>query len=416
MRSTDMEREKNSSNGISRWTRRSIVEMVVALALVALVGLGLSACTFEIGGETDSTTATAQSTTSLAQTTSTAGSEITSPAPPGTGGSTSVIPSGDGLASPAQGVSEILGPSVVNITVKMITQGPFGQQYSGSAEGSGVIYSSDGMIITNNHVVTDNYGQVVSDIEVTLITGEKLPAAVVGTDPLTDLAVVKVNPARDLPPATFVTEQPTVGEYAIAIGSPLGYENSVTLGIVSGLGRSIEGVTGAEGVALTNLIQTDAPISPGNSGGALANASAQVIGINVAYESPTSGAVSIGFAIPSVVVTQVADQIISTGKATHAYMGVSTLTVTSDLQREYGLSRSSGILVAQVTPGAPAAKAGIQQGDIIVKVDDEEMVESPDLLVAIRDKKPGDKVEVTIDRNGTTLVVTVTLEERPANL
>jgi len=97
-------------------------------------------------------------------------------------------------------------------------------------------------------------------------------------------------------------------------------------------------------------------------------------------------------------------------------MGVSTLTVTSDLKREYGLSRSSGILVAQVTPGAPAAKAGIQQGDIIVKVDDEEMVESPDLLVAIRDKRPGDKVEVTIDRNGTTLVVTVTLEERPANL
>jgi len=298
----------------------------------------------------------------------------------------------------------------------MTASGPFGQQYSGAAEGSGVIYSSDGMIITNNHVVTDDLGDAVRQIEVTLITGEKLPATIVGTDPLTDLAVVKVNADTDLPPATFVTEQPTVGEYAVAIGSPLGYENSVTLGIVSGLGRSIQGATGAEGVALTNLIQTDAPISPGNSGGALANASGQVIGINVAYESPLGGAVSIGFAIPSVVVTKVADEIISTGRATHAYMGVSTLTVTSDLQQQYDLSRSSGILVAQVTEGAPAAKAGIQQGDIIVKVGDRQMVESSDLLVAIRDKKPGDRVDVTIDRDGASLVITVTLEERPADL
>jgi S1-C subfamily serine protease len=382
--------------------------MVVAFALLAWAGFGLSGCTFQIGEPTDSTV---QPTTSVTQTATTAGTTG-----PVTTGSTSVIPSADGLASPAQAVSEILAPSVVNITVKMTAQGPFGQPYSGTAEGSGVIYSSDGMIITNNHVVTDDSGNLVSDIQVTLITGEKLSATVVGADPLTDLAVIKVNTDKDLPPATFVTEQPNVGEYAVAIGSPLGYENSVTLGIVSGLGRSIEEATGAEGVALTNLIQTDAPISPGNSGGALANASGQVIGINVAYESPSSGAVSIGFAIPSVVVTQVADEIISTGKATHAYIGVSTLTVTSDLQQQYGLSRSTGILVAQVTAGAPAAKAGIQQGDIIIKADDEDMIESADILVAIRDKKPGDKVDVTIDRDGTTSVITVTLEERPADL
>jgi S1-C subfamily serine protease len=195
----------------------------------------------------------------------------------------------------------------------------------------------------------------------------------------------------------------------------LGYENSVSLGIVSGLDRSIEEVTGTEGVAYNNLIQTDAPISPGNSGGALANASAQVIGINVAYEPPETGAVSIGFAIPSVVVTQVADQIITTGKATHAYIGISTRTVTSALQEQFGLSRSSGILVAEVAVNGPAAKAGIQRDDIITMVGGEAMVESSDLLVAIRDKRPGDKVDVTIDRGGTSLVITVTLEERPTD-
>ncbi len=414
MRSIDRERERCAWATGSRRKWLAIVGMVFALALVALVSLGLVGCTLEIGKGSEPTTPSP--TADASSTTTTAGFEATSTTRLSTPGSTSVVPAGDGLASPAQAATEILAPSVVNISVRMTVQGLFGQQYSGAAEGSGVIYSSDGMIITNNHVVTDNIGNPVSEIEVTLITGEKLPATIVGRDPLTDLAVVKVNAGTDLPPATFVTDQPTVGEYAVAIGSPLGYENSVTLGIVSGLGRSLKGATGAEGVALTNLIQTDAPISPGNSGGALGNAGGQVIGINVAYESPTSGAVSIGFAIPSVVVTKVADEIISTGKATHAYMGVSTLTVTSALQQQYGLSRSSGILVAQVTARGPAAKAGVERGDIIVKVDDQQMVESPDLLVAIRDKKPGDQVEVTIDRDGATLVLTVVLEERPTDL
>jgi serine protease Do len=313
-------------------------------------------------------------------------------------------------------VASKLGPSVVNIAVSGTLRGVFGQQeYSG--EGSGVIYSSDGMILTNNHVVTDDNGDPVSKIEVTFATGDKLPATIVGTDPLTDLAVIKVETTQSLPVAAFVEEQPNVGEYAVAIGSPLGFENSVTLGIVSGLNRSIEGVEGEEGVALNNLIQTDAPISPGNSGGALSNASGQVIGINVAYLPPQStGASNIGFAIPSVVATQVADEIIKTGKATHAYMGVATQTVTPDLQQQFNLSRSSGILVAQVTSGGPAAAAGIQQGDIILKVDDKDMTVSSDLLVAIRDKKPGDLVQVTVDRDGKEQVLTVTLEERPANL
>jgi S1-C subfamily serine protease len=389
----------------------AIIEIVVAIALVIGTAFAFVGCTIETGDGADTggspITTVSPSTETTAETTGGTNS------PP----STVTADGGDGLASPAESVAAKLGPSVVNIAISgIVDQGPFGQQEYGG-EGSGVVYTADGMIITNNHVVTDYAGDPVGEIEVTLTTGEKLLATIVGRDPLTDLAVIKVNAGMELPIATFNTDLPAVGEYAVAIGSPLGYENSVTLGIVSGLARNIEGVTGAEGVALTNLIQTDAPISPGNSGGALANANAEVIGINVAYLPPgQTGAVNIGFAIPSVTATKVADEIIETGSATHAYAGVGTQTVTPDLQEQFGLSRSSGVLVAEVTPGSPADDAGIQQGDIIVEIDGEEMVESSDVLMAVRDKKPGDTVEVTIDRDGTVQVVTVTLEERPAGL
>lgn len=391
---------------------------LVALTVVVGMGLALAGCSFEFGSGSDTTASTTASTTiggvTESTTATTAVTQTTATAGAGT-----VVESGDGQPSPAKAAADILGPSVVNIAASgtaVIAQGPFRQEYEYAYEGSGVIYTADGMIITNNHVVTDENGDPADELEVTLATGEKLDGSIVGRDPLTDLAVVRVDARSRLPVATFVTEPPEIGEYAIAIGSPLGYENSVSLGIVSGLDRSIDAAQGYEGVALNNLVQTDAPISPGNSGGALANASGQVIGINVAYEPPTTGAVSIGFAIPSVVVVQVADEIISTGKATHAYIGVGTRTVTSALQDQFGLSRSSGILVAQVTPDGPAGKSGIEQGDIILEVDGEEMIESSDLLVAIRDKKPGDVVQVTLDRDGTEMNITVTLEERPADL
>ncbi|MCL5736937.1 MAG: trypsin-like peptidase domain-containing protein [Actinobacteria bacterium] len=390
-----------------------VVEIVVAFALIGGAAFGLAACTTQTGSGTSTpaapiTTAPPATQAKTQSTASTGGAGVTVTT------STGAL---DGLASPAEAVAAKLAPSVVNIAMSGTIAGPFGEQQSYSGEGSGVIYTADGMILTNNHVVTDDNGDPVGKLTVTLTTGEKLSATIVGRDPLTDLAVIKVNASTRLPVATFLNDQPTVGEYAVAIGSPLGYENSVTLGIVSGLARSIPGVTGTEGVALNNLIQTDAPISPGNSGGALANADGQVIGINVAYLPPAStGAVNIGFAIPAVVATQVADEIIKTGKATHAYLGVGTQTVTPDLQQQFGLSRSSGILVAEITPGGPADKAGIKQGDIVTKIDGTDMTVSSDLLVAIRDKKPGDTVQVTIDRNGSESTVAVTLEERPANL
>ncbi len=396
------------------WT---FVKVLLAVALVIGVVSGLAACTFETepGSSTTASPETTEPSTDSSSPDTTEAEDTTTEPPTTTEASNGG--SQDQLESPAVGVAEKLGPSVVNIAISGVTQGPFGEQQEYSGEGSGVIYTSDGMIITNNHVVSDELGDPVSSLQVTLTTGEKLPATIIGRDPLTDLAVIKIDADMDLPAAEFQVEELTVGQFAIAIGSPLGFDNSVTMGVVSGIARSIEGVPGAEGVALTNLIQTDAPISPGNSGGALANSAGEVIGINVAYLPPgETGAVSLGFAIPAVTATEVADEIIDTGKATHAYMGVGTQMVTPQLQEQFGLSRSSGILIAEVTPGGPAAKAGIQQGDIIYEVDGEEMVESSDLLVAIRDMEPGDEVEVKLDRNGQEMSITVTLEERPANL
>jgi S1-C subfamily serine protease len=384
----------------SRRMPRVVALVAVALVVVVAFGLLLGACGGTLGSSSE-TTAQPTATTAAGTTGATTVAASTSTLPPAS----------EGEPSPALDVARILGPSVVNIKVTGTSDGPFGNQQVGG-EGSGVIYNADGMIITNNHVVSDESGNVMANIEVTFPTGEILPATVVGRDPLTDLAVIKVQPTGKLPAAKFVAGAPEVGEYAVAIGSPLGYENSVTLGIVSGLGRSIEGV----GIAYTNLIQTDAPISPGNSGGALANAKGEVIGINVAYLPPgQTGAVNIGFAIPSTTATSVADQIIATGKATHAYMGVGTQPVTPDLQQQYGLSRSSGLLIAEVAPNSPAAAAGLQQGDIIVKVNGEEIADSAGLAALIRDMRPGDKVELVVDRNGAEQTITVTLAERPVN-
>jgi serine protease Do len=396
--------EKRTRYGLGSWRvlARATAGTVVALVLVVVMVFAVVGCDW--GG-------TSGSTSGATNTTAAAG---------GTGASANLVPGGDGLMSPAAAVARVLGPSVVNIrctgtaSVPDYFQIPGQQQYSSEWEGSGVIYTSDGKIITNNHVVTGGSATQASDIEVTLATGEKLKASVVGTDPLTDLAVIKVNASFDLPAATFTTDFPVLGEYVVALGSPDGFENSVNLGIVSGLDRTVEVQDGVGATLYTDLIQTDAGISSGNSGGALANVKGQVVGIpSVAVQSVQVE--NIGFAIPSALVVRVVDEIIATGKATHAYIGISTRTVDKALQQQFNLTRSSGILVADLASDGPAAKAGVQQGDIILKVGNEEMVQSNDLLGAIRDKKPGDKVEVTIDRKGETKVITVTLQERPAN-
>ncbi len=400
--------ESGSKSGWRRRWRRARVHGGVYLGLMAAVlvlGLALlvGCADLESPGQT-TTTGAGGSVTTTTETTTTSG------------GGTAGFADSD-LVSPAELVASDVAPSVVNVQVKGTVPGPFGDQTVGG-EGSGVIFSSDGMIITNNHVVAEQTqsGEIQFDsITVTLATGEELPARVVGRDPLTDLAVIKVE-KTGLPAATFLQDfnEVKIGEYAIAIGSPLGYENSVTLGIVSGVSRDIRDAIGPEGLALVDLIQTDAAISPGNSGGALVDARGRVIGINVAYLPPgQTGAQNVGFAIPADVATDVARQIIDTGRVTHAYLGIRYTPVTQALQQQFSLSRSSGVLVASVDPDTPAAQAGLRQGDIIIEIDGNDIKSDSDLAKLLRRHKPGDAVSVTLDRDGTEETVQVTLGDRP---
>jgi serine protease Do len=409
----------SESHGAKKRIRTTMIATLAAVIVLVVLAFALAGCTVVMGGGTTTTARASTATTAVAGTTSTG---VTTGDPTATTGNTvATLPAtenGIALASPAKSVAQQLGPSVVNIKVSANVQGGgfFGDQPY-SAEASGVIYSSDGMIITNDHVVTvDTTGQLVDSVSVTLATGEVLPAKIIGHDPLTDLAVIKVSSSKALPVAVFDSSQAVVGDYAIAIGSPLGFANSVTMGIVSGLNRSLDQLTGSSSAAAyVDLIQTDAAISPGNSGGALADAAGEVIGINVAYAPPSStGAENIGFAIPALLATNIADQIIKTGKATHVYLGVSTQTVTADLQKQFNLSRSTGALVAQVSANSPASKAGLKQGDIIIKIDSKDVNNSSDLLVALRSDTPGSTVQVTVDRNGSTITIPVVVQERPA--
>ncbi len=407
----------SESHRTKKRIRTTIVASLAAVIVIVVLAFALAGCSVVMGGGT-TTTAPATSATTAGTGTTSASNSATSVT---TGGTVATLPAtvnGVALASPAKSVATQLGPSVVNIKVTANVQagGFFGNQPY-SAEASGVIYSSDGMIITNDHVVTvDTTGQLVDSVQVTLATGEVLPAKIIGHDPLTDLAVIKVTSSKPLPAATFDTSQAVVGDYAIALGSPLGFANSVTMGIVSGLNRSLDQLTGSSSAAAyVDLIQTDAAISPGNSGGALADAAGRVIGINVAYAPPSStGAENIGFAIPALLATNIADQIIKTGKASHVYLGVSTQTVTTDLQKQFNLSRSTGALIAQVSANSPASKAGLKQGDIIIKIDNKDVANSSDVLVDLRSDTPGSTVQVTVDRSGSTMTIPVVVQERPA--
>jgi S1-C subfamily serine protease len=386
----------------------------VVLALLVLVVVLLMGCGFGTGTTTTAgtpTTAAAKAAAAVVAANSTVSTQAAAVAT----AATTLAPSDGLLASPAEAVAEAEGPSVVNVSVTGTIQGRFGYQQEYSAEGSGVIISADGMIVTNNHVVSEN-DIPVTKITVTLTTGEKIPATIVGRDSQTDLAVIKID-KTGLVPATFVQDMSTVkvGQYAVAIGSPLGYSSSVTLGIISGLQRDLASlVNAADAQAYIDLIQTDAAISPGNSGGALLNAAGEVIGINVAYVPPQqTGAQNIGFAIPADVVQDVAQQLISTGTAQHPYLGVSLMTVTADLQTRFSLSLASGVLVQDVGSGSPAATAGLQQGDIITKVDGETVETDVDIFRIMRTHKPGDTITLTADRNGTATTVNVTLGQMP---
>ena len=308
---------------------------------------------------------------------------------------------------PVARVASQVGPSVVQVNVTQ--NAAFGAQ-SEEGIGSGVIYRKDGYIITNNHVVAG-----ASEVDVAFADGTTERAQVVGRDPDTEIAVLKVN-RDDLPAAKFSkSEDLVVGQLAVAIGSPSGFESTVTSGVISGLDREVPPeFTGRFEPSLVDLIQTDAAISPGNSGGALADRQGEIIGINVAYLPPgETGAENIGFAIPSDTAVSVADQLIETGEVSSAYLGVGTTDLSPEDAQRFDLPVESGAIVERVEPGSGADEAGVRRGDIIVALGDAPIENTGDLLGALRDYQPGDTVKLTVVRNGDKQTLDVTLGERP---
>jgi serine protease Do len=251
--------------------------------------------------------------------------------------------------------------------------------------------------------------QVVSQVRVELADGSTTSGTVIGSDLLTDLAVIRVG-RNDLPPLQFSSTLPRQGETVLALGSPLGFSSSVTEGIVSALGRDLPGSESS--LPLVDLIQTDAPISPGNSGGALLDTCGQVVGVNEAYISPQSGAVSLGFATPSVVATDIANQLIATGTAQHPYVGVRVTDLTPSIAQSLGTRAKSGLVVGAVVQGSPAAKAGIRAGDVITELDGKKVGTYAELLGVLRTLKPGNTVPVSLDRRGAPMTLRVTIGSR----
>jgi serine protease DegQ len=269
--------------------------------------------------------------------------------------------------------------------------------------GSGVIVSSEGYILTNQHVVDG-----ADQIEIALADGRTTNAKVIGIDPETDLAVLKVN-MTNLPTITLGRmDQTRVGDVVLAIGNPFGVGQTVTMGIVSALGRSHLGINTFE-----NFIQTDAAINPGNSGGALVDVNGNLLGINTAIYSRSGGSLGIGFAIPVSTARSVLESIITTGSVTRGWIGVEPQDVTPEIAESFGLDQKSGAIVAGVLKGGPADRAGIKPGDILVSVNDQEITDTTRLLNVIAQIKPGTAAKVHLVRKGRGIDLDVTIGKRP---
>jgi serine protease Do len=297
------------------------------------------------------------------------------------------------------GIAARARPWVVNILVRFP---------GGEGLGSGVIFRSDGHIITNAHVVED-----ATDIEVTLASGQKVKARLVAADTDTDIAVVKVD-RDDLPAAVLGSVRDLrVGDIAVAIGSPLGFEQSVTAGIISAVGRTV--TRPGEGSPLVDMVQTDAPVTQGNSGGALVNGDAAVVGINTAIgASPEVGAEGIAFATPIDVAAAVARELIDSGRATHPWLGVTGGDITMEAAAEFGVEQ--GALIIEVVPDSPAGRAGIRPNDVVVSFEGERIDSMDDLVVAIRQHRVGEQVDMVIVRDGRRVSVRATLGDKPDSL
>ncbi|UXU88210.1 Do family serine endopeptidase [Burkholderia sp. S-53] len=269
--------------------------------------------------------------------------------------------------------------------------------------GSGVIVSPEGYILTNQHVVDG-----ADQIEVALADGRTATAKVIGSDPETDLAVLKIN-MTNLPTITLGrSDQSRVGDVVLAIGNPFGVGQTVTMGIISALGRNHLGINTFE-----NFIQTDAPINPGNSGGALVDVNGNLLGINTAIYSRSGGSLGIGFAIPVSTARTVLESIITTGSVTRGWIGVEPQDVTPEIAESFGLQQKSGAIVAGVLQGGPADKAGIKPGDILVTVNGEDITDTTKLLNVVAQIKPGTSTKVHVVRKGKEFDVNVVIGKRP---
>jgi serine protease Do len=315
-----------------------------------------------------------------------------------------------------------VSPSVVNIyTSKTLRLDPALRQYlremygldrvpserRQQSLGSGIIVSQDGYILTNNHVV-----EGADEVKVALPDEKTVyDASVVGTDPQTDIAVVKVA-AENLQSITFADSgKIEVGDVTLAIGDPFGVGQTVTMGIVSAKDRGGIGITNYE-----DFIQTDASINPGNSGGALVDAEGRLVGINTAILSRTGGNQGIGFAVPVNLARYVMERIVVDGKVTRGYLGVKIQPITSDIAKQSKLSQPVGALIAEVTPGSPGEQAGLKPGDIVTELDGKKVTDSRQLQLMVAEKPPGSRVTMKIVRDGKEQTLTVQLGELPTQM
>ena len=313
-------------------------------------------------------------------------------------------------------------PSVVNINTSIkIRYSPnpffedpffrkfFGDQFNYQQEkqtsslGSGVIFSKDGYVITNFHVI-----EAAEEIEITTHNGKKYDASLIGADPETDLAVLKIN-NQALPNIILGNiNNISVGDSVLAIGNPFGVGQTVTMGIISGLGRNQLGISTFE-----NFIQTDAAINPGNSGGALVDVNGDLVGINSAIYSKSGGSMGIGFAIPIDLVKKVTEQIIIKGYVTRGWIGVEVQELTDDLKESFNLSSNSGALIASVVKNSPADNGGLKSGDIIININNKKINNGKSLLNIVSESKPSQFIDIEIIRGNRKIKLNLKVSERP---
>jgi serine protease DegQ len=314
-------------------------------------------------------------------------------------------------------------PAVVNIFTSSEVKTPaspfmddprfrffFGDEFDNNAPqqssslGSGVIVSHDGYILTNHHVV-----ESADEIEVALADGRTAKGHIIGSDPDTDLAVIKVDLGNSLPAITFgQSDQAHVGDIVLAVGNPFGVGQTVTMGIISALKRNHLGLSTFE-----NFIQTDAAINPGNSGGALVDVEGNLLGINSAIYSPNGGSLGIGFAIPVSTAKKVMEQIIQNGAVTRGWVGIAVQELTPELAESFKLKDTMGVLIAEVVRGSPADKAGIKAGDILVSIDGKPLADSTAMLETISALPPGKEAALLLLRNQSEIVIQVKVGKRP---